>query len=478
MTSSDLQFWKGCHSSLRFFTTKALGLKWPAHYTEWERIVTTSKRGLFEAPRGSWKTYFFSLAFPLWRILKGKTEVLLTSDSEGQAMKNLRTIRQIIETRDELAPMRPSTKELWGTDQISFPNGSLATIMGFGTSKRGTHPDIIINDDIEGENNRMSRDDKDRMYFGVISGMCLPTTQMYTVGTPMEFGDILEQLSNNEAYAKWKRPSEKDGTNQYVDIWSDSWLGFRKQEMGSLNYAREMLLERIDPATQPFKRDYETLYRLLPDNFAYTATVCDPAYTVGDGDWTAIVTVKFTHGNHAYISDCKRIKRDRPGDIVDELFKTIEAQNPDVVGIPRKKGEAVSYSFEERRTRESRWDFKYVELPETQGKAHKTRIGGLVPRWESRTIHIHENMKDLLEEIYMFRLDDSHLHDDAIDALAHCFNPLMSQPNSGKRNKLLPESRRIPRAFISLGDIPLPAKQSGNAHVLGKRLDRRIYDVV
>ena len=90
------------------------------------------------------------------------------------------------------------------------------------------------------------------------------------------------------------------------------------------------------------------------------------------------------------------------------------------MGLPKKKGEAVSYSFKERRNRENRWgDFKYVELPETQGKASKTRIGGLVPRWEARTIHIHKNMTDLLTEIYQFRLDDNHPHDDMIDALAH-----------------------------------------------------------
>jgi Hint domain len=390
-----------------------MGLRWPAHYSEWEMLVEANKRTKIESPRASWKTYFFSLAWPLWRILRDKTEVLFVSDSEDQARKNLRLMRETVETNDLLAPLRPSTKELWGVDHISFPNQSYASIMGFGTSKRGTHPDIIINDDIEAENNKMSRGDKDRIYFGVISGMTLPQTIMVTVGTPMEFGDILHQLDNNEAYVKWRRPALIDGKNQFPDIWTDDWLAFRRQEMGSINFSREMLLERIDPATQPFKRDFETLYDVLPDgNFAHTITVCDPAYTEGDGDYTAIITVKFTHGNHAYIAEAKRFRREDPGVIVDELFKTIATQEPDGVGLPRKKGEAVAYTFEERRTRENRWDFRYVQLPENQGKAHKTRIGGLVPRWEARSIHVHRNMKDLLEEIYQFRLDDSHKHDD------------------------------------------------------------------
>jgi len=465
--------WLLAKASLKYFTVKKLGLKWPSHYDEWEKMME-KPRGLFEAPRGSWKTYFFSLAYPLWRILRGKTEVLLVSDSEGQSEKNLRLIRETIDSREELAPMRPSTKELWGVNQISFPNQSLVGVMGFGTSKRGTHPDLIINDDIEGENNKMSREDKNRMYFGVISGMCLPQTKMVTVGTPNEFGDILHQLTNNEVYAKWRRPSEVGGVNQYKDIWSDEWLAFRKAEMGSINYAREMLLERIDPSTQPFKSQFVTYYEEIPPRISYTATVCDPAYTEGDGDYTAIMTVKFTHGNHAYVSEAKRIRKEDPGLIVDELFKSIASQKPDAVGLPRKKGEAVSYSFKERRIRESRWDFKYVELPETKGKAHKTRIGGLVPRWESRSIHLHRSMKDLVEEFHQFRLDDTHKNDDMLDALAHCFNPDMAQPGGYKRHVPTRVDRvghplyRVGQGtFIDGKDVMEP---------LWQKLDRRVGD--
>lgn len=434
MQPNEIKFWQGCKASLKFFTTKALGLTWTNHYNEWEEMIETNPRGLFEAPRGSWKTYFFSLAYPLWQILRKKTEVLLVSDSEGQAIKNLRLIRQTIENRDTLAPMRPTTKELWGTDQISFPNGSMVTIMGFGTSKRGTHPDLIINDDIEGENNRMSREDKDRMYFGVIAGMALPHTKMVTVGTPMEFGDILEQLSKNEVYKHWRRPSEIGGENQYKDIWTDGWLDFRKKEMGSFNYAREMLLQRVDPATQPFKREYEVLYSDLPARWSYVVTVCDPAYTEDHGDYTAIVTVGLTGGNHAYVIEAKAIRREDPGAVVRELVRTIKTHNPTVVGLEKRKGDAISYSFQEARARYSMWDFKYVEL-QTRGVSKQNRInavGGLIPRWEARTIHLHPKMDLLRAQLFAYRFDDrSKEHDDLVDALAYCFSPDMVQPNAG-----------------------------------------------
>jgi hypothetical protein len=437
MSPREVKFWQGCKASLRFFTTKALGLKWPSHYSEWETLVENNQRSLTEAPRGSWKTFFFSLAYPLWRILKAKTEVLLISDSEDQARKNLRLIRQTIEERDVLAPMRPTTKELWGTDMISFPNGSLAHIMGFGTSRRGLHPDVMIPDDIESENNRMSREDKDRMYFGVIAGMALPHTKIAAVGTPMEFGDILEQLSQNEAYAKWRRPAEKDNRNQYSDIWTDEWLRFRRQEMGSLNYAREMLLQRVDPATQPFKTQYETLYTEVPPRFQRIVTICDPAYSENQGDYSAIVTVGFTGGNHAYVLDAKAIRREDPGAVVAELIKSIKSFKPEVVGIEKRKGDAIHYSFMEQRTRLGLWDFKYVEL-QSHGVSKEKRInmvGGLVSRWEARAVHLHAEMRLLRTQLYAYRFNDSQSeHDDLVDALAYCFHPDIIKPNYGAVN--------------------------------------------
>lgn len=468
--------WQKARVSLRYFTVNMLGLKYPKHYQEWEEVVEGNSRSLIESPRGSWKSYFFALAYPLWKILQGKTEVLMVSDSEDQARKNLRTLRQVIENNDALAPMRPSTKELWGTDQVSFPNGSLVTIMGFGTSRRGLHPDIIIPDDIESESGKMSREDRNRMYFGVISGMATPKTKIAAVGTPLEFGDILQQLSKNETYKYWRRPAMVDGVNQFKDIWTDEWIKFRRSEMGSINFAREMLLERIDPNTQIFKRDYETLYEQLPSNFSHTSTVIDPAYTENDGDYTAIVTTKFTHGNHAYVSECKRFRRSDMGIIVNELFKTIEGQEPDTVGIPKRKGEALSYAFNDSRIRQNRWDFKVVELPETQGKAGKTRIGGLVPRWEARAIHIHKNMKDLLEEMYQFREDDSHKNDDMLDALAHCFNPMMVKAGNFKRSvPTRTMERAMPIFRVGRGTF---VGQDETMAPLWKRLDRRVGDEV
>lgn len=478
--------WEGAQASLKFFTTQFLHLQWNGHYEEWRKVVDGSDRILVQAPRGSRKSYFFSLAYPLWRIIRGKTDILMVSDSEEQARKNLRIIRDVIESSPALSPLMPSTKELWGTDQAQFRNGSIINIMGFGTNKRGEHPDLIINDDIESERNKMSREDKNRMFFAVIVGMAITgRTKIMTIGTPLDFGDLLDQLEKrqddkgNPIYTQWRRPALKGGVSQFADLWTEKDLELKRFDMGSMEFAREMLLERIDPATQPFKREYETTYKEAPprERLASVVTTCDPAYSEKDGDFTAIVTVGFTHGNHAYVLEAKAIRRERPGDIVDELFKTIGLYKPEVVGIERRKGDAVSYSFEERRTRENRWDFKYVELSHHgSGKDDTSRVGGLVPRWEARTIHVHPEMKQLLDQIYCFRMKDgSKDHDDLVDALAYCFSPDMAHPNAGKRHS--PSNwEKTGRPLFRVGaHTSAPAPKLG-PESLWQKLDRRVYD--
>lgn len=475
---TEISPWVLARTSLKYFTRKFFSYNWPTHYQDWSDLLEKNNRILVQAPRGHGKSVFFSLVYPLWRILSGKTEILLVSYSEDQVRRLIREIRIAVETIPFLEPLRPTTKELWGTDQLSFANGSFISGLGFGTSSRGRHPDVIIVDDPLKDLGGMTDEDQERAYFGVITGMAMEKTKLVTVGTPVNFGDLLEKLEKNPAYAQWKKPAiNADGSVLFPELKSKSFLEQTRQEMGSINFAREYLLQRIDPATQPFKKDFETTYTEAPnrERFMVVATVCDPAYTENDGDYTAIVTNGITHGNHGYVLRCDRVRKDDPGIIVDLLFTHIRDYRPDTVGIKRRKGDAISFSFNERRVRENQWNFKYVELMDTKSKLDRSRIGGLVPRWEARTIHIHKGMTDLLKEIYEFRFDDTHKNDDALDALADTYHPEMVQPNAGKSH-VASESEKMGRPLFQVGTVYQQKSKRDPFQQIYQRLDRRIYD--
>lgn len=437
----------GAQASLKFFMVKFLKRKWLAHYDDWYDQVLYALRSDDQAPRGHGKSEFWALGVPLWDVIRGPidwadSEDLLISYSEDQVRRLLRNIRLEVETNPLLGMLRPSTKQIWGTDLLEFPNGYMVSGLGFGTAARGKHPRRIIGDDVLKDIGGMSAEDQERAWFSVITGMAMPKTQIHIVGTPVEFGDLLEKLESNTEYAHWKKPAfNKDGSPLCPELFTKETLSFRRREMGSLNFSREFLLQRVDPATQPFKRQYETLYTELPSRFARTVTVCDPAYSENDGDYTAIVTVGFTGGNHAYVREAKGIRREDPGKVVNELVRTMQTQMPDAVGLEKRKGDALFYSFQEARTRLNLWDTRYVELTtHGKGKWDVSRIGGMVARWESRSIHLHPEMKLLREQLYAYRPDDkSKTHDDLVDALAWCFHPDMAVPNSGRQNVPLDE---------------------------------------
>jgi predicted pyridoxine 5'-phosphate oxidase superfamily flavin-nucleotide-binding protein len=476
--------WIGAQFSLKFFMTRYLHdpktgalLKWLPHYEEWYRIVREEKRSNVESPRGHGKSLFWSYALPMWDVIRGGADFLLVSYSEGQVIELIRLIRQEIESNEFLAAIRPSTREIWMADKLGFSDGGIVRGLGFGTSARGLHPKRIVGDDMLKDTGGISPEDQQRFWFGVVGGMAMPETKIHAIGTPIDFGDLLEQLEKNPVYFNWKKAAElADGSPMCPELFTRESLEFKRKEQGSLIYAREFMLERIDPATQPFKREFESTYtEFLPRNrFASVATVVDPAYSENEGDYTAIVTNGLTHGNHGYLLKRTRIRRDNPGIIIQEIAKHINEWNPDAVGLKRRKGDAIAFSFEEWRVRNNQWNFKYVELKDTVSKKDKSRIGGLVPRWEARSLHVHKSMEDVLKELYEFRLDDSHSHDDMIDAWADCFSHDMVRPNGGKRH--------VPSRTATQGR---PLFRVGNGtfiqgpdefEPLWKRLDRRVYD--
>ena len=484
LPDNALSPWLMAQASLKFFTVKFLKLKWFKYYNDWEKMVLNDARDDIQAHRGSGKSIFWGLAVPLWDVIRGPEEGtdpedILISYSEDQVRRLIRQIRIEVETNEFLAPLRPTTKEIWGTDQLSFPNGYLISGLGFGTSSRGKHPRRLIIDDPLKDLGGMSQEDQERAYFGVITGMAMPKTQIHTIGTPVAYGDLFTKLEANPVYKHWRGAAQdKDGVILCPDLFTKEILEQRRLEMGSINFAREYLLERIDPATQPFKQEFEVLYNQdAPSNFARIVMVCDPAYSETDGDATAIVTVGFTHGNHAWVLDAREVRREDPGQVVIELTKAISTWKPDVVGIERRKGEAVSFAFNAWRIRENRWDFKYVELSHggmSKGDRAK-KVGGVIPRWEARSVHVHKMQTRLLTQIYQFRFDDQTKgHDDLVDALAYCFHPYMTNAEGGKRSiPTRSQQRGNPLFRVRNGTFE---DGSNNFEPLWKRLDRRVYD--
>src|SRR6185503_8938032 len=110
-------------ASLKYFMVKflkdpktGLPLQWFAHYDDWYQIAMNEKRSDAQCPRGHGKSIFWSYALPLWDIIRGKGNVLIISYAEDQVRELIRIIKNEVESNPFLAPIKPTTKEIWGAD--------------------------------------------------------------------------------------------------------------------------------------------------------------------------------------------------------------------------------------------------------------------------------------------------------------------------------------------------------------------------
>ena len=238
------------------FCREILRLKTPKHYQEWWTLAEKEKRLLIEAHRDSWKSWFWSRSYPLFRAAQrpGIT-ICLISYSEAQARKNLYWIKQMLETIPQLAHLVPKNNTFtWQKTFLHLTNGSTIEAKGFGSAMRGGHYDYIFCDDILKDGSSMSHDDQDNFYFGVVTPACRKTGQIVLVGTPMEHGDLLEKLEANSMYCFRRYPCVVDGKVWFDEEYTmdnvDKW---KKESPNYWYFAREYLLQRINPERAPFK---------------------------------------------------------------------------------------------------------------------------------------------------------------------------------------------------------------------------------
>ena len=138
-SAADLPtLWRSLNQKLKnedfpTFCREVLKLKTPRHYLEWWNLAQAHPRLLIEAHRDSWKSFFWSRAYPLFRAVRrpGST-ICLISYSEAQARRNLYWIKQMLETIPELKHLVPiGNAQTWQKTMLHLTNNSSIESKGF-----------------------------------------------------------------------------------------------------------------------------------------------------------------------------------------------------------------------------------------------------------------------------------------------------------------------------------------------------------
>jgi len=225
----------------------------------WDELISKNQKLCLLAPRGHGKTWFFDFAYVLWQAYihpGGSTYIF--SATQPLANLILRDIKNELEGNPKLKFLLPKgARQSWAASSISLKNGHTITAKGYGSKVRGRHPTAVILDDVLGDNSLYSEGERKKAityFFTAITGMCMPSTQLIVVGTPMHSLDLYGVLEKNPTY-KFKRYSaiQADGTALWPGLWSIERLMAKKLEVNNnILFNREYLCRCISDDTSLF----------------------------------------------------------------------------------------------------------------------------------------------------------------------------------------------------------------------------------
>ena len=190
----------------------------------------------------------------------------------------------------------------------------------------------------------------------------------------------------------------------------------KQRQLGSLVFSYEMMNKPIDELSAEFKREYAQ--PITEHEVSQKETVCyitiDSAVSEKESaDFTGITINRVDRHNKWYIKTY-RLKVNTK-ELIEHLFFLHKTYSPMFIGLEKTTFTIAIQPFIDEEMRKRQAFFSIVPL-EHKLQNKETRIRGLIPRWESKSIFLVGDNFDLLDEMRVF---PNGQHDDVLDSLAY-----------------------------------------------------------
>lgn len=423
-------------ASFKYFFIKVLGYRWAPHHDEWYALLQGQNRILIECARGHGKTLFM-VSYALWLVYTNRpVEILFIAHSEEQVKLNIMNkIDEIVMSNDYLAHLRPSTKQMWGAQLKTFRTGAKIRGESFGSSVRGAHPDYLFVDDPLKDKGGMTPEEQHNYYMSALMGTVKQDTQVVVTGTPLDNGDLLEQLEKNPSYVFKAYPAENEERTEplFPYLFSMDFLRKIEAEVGSFAYSRERLLKRIDPKSQVFKDPYRTINELMEfPEMAVVRTIVDPAISEKESACdSAVVTVGLDLKNEKWEMDTRLLQSDNPKEMLDAIIRTAQIFSPkfrDYAIVIEGEVFQKVLAFDLRKLLiEKNINVGVIEVVHHGVQGKHQRISGLQADWEGRAIHLLPE-SPLISQFRYYRPNIRGFKLDGLDAFSWIKNENVSVP--------------------------------------------------
>ena len=233
------------------------------YHALWQNLVGEHKRLILWSHVESGKTQQISVGRILWELGRDPTlRIAMVSNPGTQASKMLRSIAQYITDSDDVKEVFPHLRPggMWTNEAITVERDSMAKdasvqALGMHGNILGARLDFLIMDDIlDYENTRTDyqRTEALRWIESTLFGRLTKRARIVFIGNAWHREDAMHILSARKGWHAVKCPVvTEDGKPVWEARWDIERLEDKKQELGPLEFARQMLCEaRADGASR------------------------------------------------------------------------------------------------------------------------------------------------------------------------------------------------------------------------------------
>lgn len=435
---------EACKRSLHFLCTKILGYSdWDTVHDDTEAFIRKkSIRKLLLIPRGHLKTAIVTKGFAIQSILRNPDiRILIANQVWDKSREMLYEIKQLLTEKTDLPKLFGDfISERWREDDIVIRQRKKALAAptigtsGVEAELTSSHYDMIILDDLQGEKNFQTPEQREKVkrYYRSMMDLIEPGGVIIVIGTRWHLDDVYQYIIDNEKeyYDIEVRQVIEDGKiifpkkfQKKFDPKTKSWeavpyhctdyIEYLKKRP-SEEFASQYMNNPIDSENAIFKKEYFKTYDKRPERL-YVSMTIDPAISEKQSaDYFSINVSGMDENYHIYVLDTLK-GHWKVAESIDNIFTTYQKWHPSVVGLETVAYQKALKSWLEEKMREREVYFPITELKRNTNESKEFRIKALEPFYRDGLVHHAPWMKSLELELLQFPRGK---HDDEIDALA------------------------------------------------------------
>lgn len=394
---------------------------------EWIDLIEKNKRVRILAPRGHAKTQCISIKYPLWKLIQNpELYIIIGSATASLSTKLTRTIKTHIERNAILKDMFdlvPITKDHWTDGAFIIKRKNISkdpSIIALGTEGAaiGNRADIIIWDDgldIVNTATELQRNKVSEWYDNVLMNMLMPkdTSKVIVVGTSWHRDDKYFRLEKNQLYvSKTYTAILKDNIALWPEVWPIERLLEKQKEVGEIAWQRGFMNNPVNMEGNFLKAEWLQFTDIIPID-CYKVMGVDLAISESThADYTAICTIAIDNNANIIVEGFVRGKQSFP-----DTVKLIKAMHQTV----HPRAIAIEKTAYQRAMPQHLADTTTLPAIGVEATGSKLmRIQSLMPYIQSGKIKFKKDgalLDVFINEYLEYTGNDSHAHDDMLDAL-------------------------------------------------------------